>query len=62
MTNIPDSEVIRIQVVHEDGTMRELSGDDAQKWAEWIDVAIRFAENNGGKSPNVDWKEYASEG
>lgn len=58
MTETPDSPVTRVEVEHEDGTVRVLEGEEAQAWVRWIGSIMGFAEEYGGKAPSVSWEQY----
>ena len=57
MTEAPDSPPRRVEVEHEDGTVRVLEGDDAQLWVSYVSSALKFAHEHGGRSPDVEWEE-----
>lgn len=53
----PDEPVKRVEVEHEDGTVRVLTGPEAQAWVEWVAKSISFMQNHGGTVPDVKWEE-----
>ena len=52
-----ESPVKRVEVEHEDGTVRVLEGKEAMSWVQWVATAINFAQQHGGIPPQVDWRE-----
>lgn len=51
----PDSPVSRVEIEHADGTVKELTGDDAQTWVEWVDTGVGLAVAHGHSAPDVPW-------
>ena len=54
--DLPESPVERIEIEHADGTIRVLEGDDAHRWAQWVDSGLYFASTHGGQPPEVEWE------
>lgn len=57
MSDPPDSPVERVEVEHADGTVRYLEGEDVHLWVQYVGNALEFADEYGGRPPEVEWKE-----
>lgn len=52
----PKSPVCRVEIEHEDGTVKELEGQEAKDWADWVDAGLSFYSVHESRSPpDVDW-------
>lgn len=51
-----DRTVTNVRIEYDDGTVRELDGEDAAEWAEWIDGGMAMLKAHGGHDePSVCW-------
>lgn len=55
----PDSPVVRVRIEHADGTVKQITGDEAKSWASSVDAAVAEATIRGRDIPNkVDWDTW----
>ncbi len=51
-----DPKTIRVEIEYEDGNMRRLTGEAAQKWADAVQGEALFAFAHGQRFPEFPWE------
>jgi hypothetical protein len=55
--NYPNGPTIKVQITHEDGTVRTLTGDKAKEWGEVVAGMSLFCDVHGVTCPQFAWEE-----
>lgn len=61
MPEMRENKIVKLIFEHENGQVRQISGNELNKWLEDVHSAITLAYNNGIKMRPVDW-EIVKEG
>lgn len=57
----PDSPVTRVEIEHDNGTVKRLTGDEATSWTRCVDAAVSEATIRGRDMPtDVGWETWKS--
>lgn len=51
----PNGAIVKVQITHEDGTVRSLSGEDAIQWGDVVASQSGYAAIHGMSCPEFRW-------
>jgi hypothetical protein len=53
----PNGPIVKVELTHEDGTVKTLSGEEAKKWGECVATQGFHMANHGMPCPDFAWEE-----